>query len=66
MSCFWGHKWCNWETYDLEFKKMATILEGEKAGTSFSTGYAKELRQQRTCKTCGKKQDILIAKIPEV
>jgi hypothetical protein len=48
----WFHKWGNWVNYDRDF--IWVNFEGPIAGKEIR---GREMRQQRTCKTCGKKQD---------
>ena len=42
-SCFFGHKWSKWETFNAEFK-------------TFSGNIFHELKQKRYCIKCNKLQ----------
>ena len=42
-SCFFGHKWSKWETFNVKFK-------------SFSGNTFDELKQKRYCIKCNKLQ----------
>ncbi len=47
-SCFWGHKWSQWEQYEQPFKTkhIAEVYE---------------VRQKKHCLRCNKVQDELIS-----
>ena len=52
--CFLLHKWTKWEQYEVRFREYSIDSEEESKEWNF------QLRQRRTCKECGKMQDILL------
>ena len=54
QTCFWGHTWGKWESYEIRGKK---ILEN---GTVFPEMIILKVRQRRTCEVCGYQQDEMV------
>ncbi len=58
MNCFWRHQWGKWEQYDRRYTWAPCDLDGR---ADLTKEFRKcDIRQKRTCATCGKMQDELV------
>lgn len=50
--CFLRHNWSKWESYKVQVKRWG-FFQSES-----DVSYGTEIRQKRTCNSCGKMQDV--------